>query len=294
MKKGRSRKTLKFKKTSTIFMCICLLVLLSGNVSVAELVPTEFVNSGPYPISSIKVDDKWHMQLPSYVPMFFSTWIWGLSPDYQHKIYYEALTPCPNAYNDCYSPISWTIRHFEANGTVYLPNPGLRDTLPNKGWYAKYFDWDLLTNVYSILNFRHDGTVLWEIRDHADPTIVLEISDQPYQEKQGIDTWNIIRSGIIKQSGRPIDLEFFEYEQKLRLANDDGMIHIKEIDQGLLDQLVGQACGQGGEMLYDCDLECVHEAVRNYIGNGACDEGIPYGVNLNCGQFEFDGGDCSE
>ena len=47
----------------------------------------------------------------------------------------------------------------------------------------------------------------------------------------------------------------------------------------------------GSEGFYDCAGECYDSDVLSFVGDGFCDDGTDY-ANLNCEEFEFDGGDC--
>lgn len=51
-------------------------------------------------------------------------------------------------------------------------------------------------------------------------------------------------------------------------------------------------CGTG--KIYDCSLDCVNESTaQNWVGDGYCDNG-QYGINLMCGDFGHDRGDCND
>ncbi|SHI76724.1 doubled CXXCH domain-containing protein [Malonomonas rubra DSM 5091] len=54
----------------------------------------------------------------------------------------------------------------------------------------------------------------------------------------------------------------------------------------------GTSCGTG--MIYDCNDQCIDEAqYASWIGDGTyCDDGA-YGVDFNCAEFDYDGGDCT-
>lgn len=59
--------------------------------------------------------------------------------------------------------------------------------------------------------------------------------------------------------------------------------------------LPGVPCSTAG-LVYDCDNQCVEQALAmSYIGDYDCDDGINSlsGMNLNCPEFQNDGGDCS-
>ena len=65
--------------------------------------------------------------------------------------------------------------------------------------------------------------------------------------------------------------------------------------------LVPVGDGATGNCVYDCACHCVDEAfVGNWIGDGYCDcmgDSCPdgetgYGIDFNCDEYEFDGGDC--
>ena len=62
------------------------------------------------------------------------------------------------------------------------------------------------------------------------------------------------------------------------------------------DPTSGDLGGTSG--ILDCGLFCIPEFVvtpgheRAWVGDGMCDEGA-LGTNLNCAEFDFDGGDCS-
>ena len=47
----------------------------------------------------------------------------------------------------------------------------------------------------------------------------------------------------------------------------------------------------GAEGFYDCSGECYDNDVLSFVGDTFCDDGADY-ANLNCEEFEFDGGDC--
>jgi hypothetical protein len=54
---------------------------------------------------------------------------------------------------------------------------------------------------------------------------------------------------------------------------------------------IGDSCGDG--QIYDCLMNCVAEVVADsWIGDGTCDDGAFF--NLDCEEFDFDGGDCGE
>ena len=46
----------------------------------------------------------------------------------------------------------------------------------------------------------------------------------------------------------------------------------------------------GDDMVYDCDMECVIQHHLRLVGDGICT--MAMNTNLDCAEFDFDGGDC--
>jgi hypothetical protein len=62
-------------------------------------------------------------------------------------------------------------------------------------------------------------------------------------------------------------------------------------DGAVFDPVVGGECREG--WVYDCALNCASESlIDDWIGDGHCDDGATY--DLDCAEFDYDGGDCEE
>ena len=56
-----------------------------------------------------------------------------------------------------------------------------------------------------------------------------------------------------------------------------------------------EGCAEGDECQYDCVMNCTSlEDIDALLGNGTCDAGLEDAPALNCGEFNYDNGDCGD
>ena len=77
-----------------------------------------------------------------------------------------------------------------------------------------------------------------------------------------------------------------------------GMTYMGAVSSGIggweTFELIGTGLQCGYRKIYDCTGACVYQStVDAWTGDTVCDDGT-WGVNLSCGHFEYDGGDCVE